>query len=67
MMTTLYSLNKINKFFVYSNGVDRCLSSIGFVTWVCAPRFFVSSQQKFGMMDIKACWWVTALGGQTLL
>ena len=33
MMTTLYSLNKINKFFVYSNGVDiaSCLSSIDFL------------------------------------
>ena len=35
------------------------------VTRVYAPRFFVSSQQKFG--DIKAPWWVTALGGQTVL
>ena len=31
------------------------------VTRVYAPRFFVSSQQKFGVMDIKAPWQVTAL------
>ena len=37
------------------------------VTRVYAPRFFVSSQQKFGVMDIKAPWRVTALGGQTVL
>ena len=37
------------------------------VTRVYAPRFFVSSQQKFGVTDIKAPWWVTALGGQTVL
>ena len=37
------------------------------VTRVYAPRFFVSSQQKLGVMDIKAPWWVTALGGQTEL
>ena len=34
---------------------------------VYAPRFFVSSQQKFGVTDIKAPWRVTALGGQTML
>ena len=32
-----------------------------------APRFFVSSQQRFGVTDIKAPWRVTALGGQTVL
>ena len=32
-----------------------------------APRFFVSSQQKFGATDIKAPWRVTALRGQTVL
>ena len=37
------------------------------VTRVYAPWFFVSSQQKFGVTDIKAPWWVTALGGQTEL
>ena len=36
------------------------------VTRVYAPRFFVSSQQKFGVRDIKAPWQVTALGGQTV-
>ena len=34
---------------------------------VYAPRFFVLSQQKFGVTDIKAPWRVTALGGQTVL
>ena len=37
------------------------------VTRVYAPRFFVSSQQKFGVTDIKAPWRATALGGQTVL
>ena len=37
------------------------------VTRVYAPRFFVSSQQKFGVMDFKVPWRVTALGGQTVL
>ena len=37
------------------------------VTRVYAPRFFVSSQQKFGVTDIKAPWRVTALRGQTVL
>ena len=37
------------------------------VTRVYAPQFFVSSQQKFGLMDIKAPSAVTALGGQTML
>ena len=32
-----------------------------------APQFFVSSQQKFGVTDIKAPWRVTALGRQTVL
>ena len=34
---------------------------------VHAPQFFVSSQQKLGVTDIKAPWRVTALGGQTVL
>ena len=34
---------------------------------VYVPQFFVSSQQKFGVMDIKAPWRVTALGEQTVL
>ena len=34
---------------------------------VYTPQFFVSSQQKFGVTDIKAPWRVTALGGQTVL
>ena len=34
---------------------------------VYAPQFFVSSQQKFGVMDIEAPRQVTALGGQTVL
>ena len=38
-----------------------------YVTRVYAPRFFVSSQQKFGVTDIKAPWRATALGGQTAL
>ena len=37
------------------------------VTQVYVPRFFVSSQQKFGVTDIKAPWRVTALGGETVL
>ena len=37
------------------------------VTQVYAPRFFVLSQQRFGVTDIKAPQWVTALGGQTVL
>ena len=44
-----------------------CCLAIRIVTRVYAPRFFVSSQQKFGEMDIKAPWRVTALGGQTVL
>ena len=32
---------------------------------VYAPRFFVSSQQRFGVTDIKAPWRVTALGSWT--
>ena len=35
---------------------------------VCVPRFFVSSQQRFGAMDIKALGASQLLGlGQTLL
>ena len=41
--------------------------SYGSVTRVYAPRFFVWSQQKFGVTDIKAPWRVTALGGQSAL
>ena len=38
------------------------------VTRVYAPRFFVSSQQKFGVTDIKAPWRTDqVLGGQTVL
>ena len=37
------------------------------VTQEYAPRFFVSSQQKVEVTDIKAPWRVTALGGQTVL
>ena len=37
------------------------------VTWVYAPRFFVSSQQKFGVTDVEAPWQVAALRGQTVL
>ncbi|CAI9155451.1 unnamed protein product [Rangifer tarandus platyrhynchus] len=46
-------------------GPERIFYTI--VTRVYAPRFFVSSQQKFGVTDIKAPWRVTALGGQTVL
>ena len=37
------------------------------VSVVYAPRSFVSSQQKFGVRDTKAPWWVTGLGGLTVL
>ena len=40
---------------------------LGTVRRVYAPRFFVSSQQRFGVTDIKAPWRVTALRGQTVL
>ena len=40
---------------------SNCQASV-----VYAPRFFVSSQQKFGVTDIKAPWRVTALGGLTV-
>ena len=46
-------------------GPARIFYSI--VTRVYAPRFFVSSQQKFGVTDIKAPWRVTARRGQTVL
>ena len=36
-----------------------------FVRRVYAPQFFVSSQQRFGAMDIKALGGVTALGSWT--
>ena len=35
------------------------------VTRVYVPQFFVSSQQRFGAMDIKALGGVTALGSWT--
>ena len=30
------------------------IGTVGYVTGVYVPRFFVSSQQRFGTMDIKA-------------
>ena len=39
--------------------------SIRTVRRVYAPRFFVSSQQRFGVTDIQALWGVTALGSWT--
>ena len=50
-----------------SQPVFQKATADGCVTQVYAPRFFVSSQQKFGEMDIKAPWRVTALRGQTVL
>ena len=47
--------------------VMKSLCDFPFVMRVYAPRFFVSSQQKFGVTDIKAPWRVKALGGQTVL
>ena len=41
--------------------------ALGSVRQVYAPRFFVSSQQRFGVTDIKAPWRVTALRGQTVV
>ena len=41
---------------------------LGFVTRVYVPRFFVSSQQRFGAMDIKALGASQLSGlGQTVL
>ena len=37
-----------------------CQKRVGCVTRVYVPRFFVSSQQRFGVTDIKAPWPVTA-------
>ena len=44
------------------------LASVGFIRRVYAPRFFVSSQQRFGATDIKALGASQLLGlGQTVL
>ena len=45
-------------YFVY---LFMCGGTFGFVTQVYVPRFFVSSQQRFGVTDIKAPRNVTAL------
>ena len=47
--------------------VMKSLCDFPSVMRVYAPQFFISSQQKFGVTDIKAPWRVTALGGQTVL
>ena len=47
---------------------DQSWVFIGNVTRVYVPRFFVSSQQRFGVMDIKALGASQLLGlGQTVL
>ena len=58
---------------VFSNESALCIRwpkywSFSFnISPLYAPWFFVLSQQKFGMTDIKVPWRVTALGGQTVL
>ena len=58
---------KIRKHLMCSSHVFICYH-IPSVMWVYVPRFFVSSQQRFGAMDIKALGASQLLGlGQTVL